>query len=262
MINLNERASAQLLASPLSSPAAGFDGAPTAANYTQGFGTDGIARLLRPFTPQQTDQSLLNVLPTSGMGGIMQMLMSALAQLLSQFGMFAQQPQTGTGPQDYYSQASASSNGDPHLAFNGTDANGTTHTAKFDSMAPHADFLESNCFSGGYRVSTDVTAPAANGITWNQNATVTTNYGNTAVSLNKNGAASVEQNGRNFSLANGQIVDLGNGETVARATDGSLTITDNDGRGGFIATTLRTNGQGVDVGVQAQNVNLSGDVVR
>jgi len=260
MINLNERASAQLLATPLSPQAAALDGEPVATPYVQPFGADGIARILRPFTPQQNDPSMLNFLPLNGMGGIMQMFMSALAQLLSSFGMFSQ-PQPGA-PQNYYSNASASSAGDPHLAFNGTDATGDTHAAKFDSMTAHADFLDSNSFAGGYRVSTDVTAPQANGVTWNRSATVTTNYGGTSVSLDKDGHASIAENGRTFSLANGQSVDLGNGETAVRAADGSFTITDNDGRGGFLATTLRTNGQGVDVNVNAQNVELGGDVVR
>jgi len=259
MINLNERAGAQLLASPML-PQAGIDGMPPGPRSAQPLGADAIANMFRPFGTQQ-ESSVLGALPAIGMGSIMQMFMSAIAQLLSAFGMFAQQPQTGT-PQNFYTNATASSTGDPHLAFDGTDATGTAHAAKFDSMAAHANLLGSQSFNGGYRVSTDVTTPDASGITFNRCATVTTNYGGTAVSLDKDGNARVAQNGRTFTLADGQTVDLGNGETVARAADGSLTITDNDGRGGYIATTLRDRGPGVDVNVQAQNVELGGDVVR
>lgn len=258
MINLNERASAQLLAPPLSPQPAGGDGTPGTPRMTGLLGSDGIANMLRPAGTQQ-DPSLFQYLPLNGMGGIMQMFMNVIAQLLSSFGLFAQQPNQ---QQTSYSNATASSLGDPHLSFNGSDASGNTHSAKYDSMAAHADFLDSDSFAGGYRVSTDVTAPNANGVTWNRSATVTTNYGGTEVSLSKEGNASVTQNGRTFAIADGETLSLGNGETVARAADGSLTITDNDGRGGSIATTLASNGRGVDVNVRAQNVDLGGDVVR
>lgn len=256
MINLNERASAQLLASPPSLQTVGAE--PAAPRITGALGSDGVTSMLRPFGAQQ-DPSLFQVLPLNGMGGIMQMFLNAIAQLLSSFGLFAQQPNQ---QQTSFSNATASSLGDPHLSFDGHDAGGNTHSAKFDSMTAHADFLDSDSFAGGYRVSTDVTAPGANGVTWNRSATVTTNYGGTEVTLTKDGNASVTQNGQTFSLADGETLALGNGETVARAADGSLTINDDDGRGGFVTTMLRTNGQGVDLNVRAQNVELGGDVVR
>ena len=64
-----------------------------------------------------------------------------------------------------------------------------------------------------------------------------------------------------ISLANGQSYDLGNGETVTRNANGSLAVTDNNGMGGTITTTLSENGQGVDVTAQANNVDLGGDLL-
>jgi hypothetical protein len=128
-------------------------------------------------------------------------------------------------------------------------------------MNSHADLLDSDSFAGGYQISTNVTQPGANGVTFNQSATITTGFGSTQVSLDKNGTATIQENGQSIALANGQSYDLGNGETVSRNGDGSVVVTDNNGIGGTITTTLSENGQGVNVNAQAGNVDLGGDLL-
>ncbi|HEY9180340.1 MAG TPA: hypothetical protein VIO32_06440 [Candidatus Baltobacteraceae bacterium] len=186
--------------------------------------------------------------------GIVSQLLGLVQQMMSMFGMgniangMFGNPQ---GPEQYFQNASGGSNGDPHLSFNGSH---------FESMTGHTDLLDSDSFAGGYQISTNVTAPGANGVTFNSQATVSTNFGQTQVSLDKSGDARIAQNGMSFSLANGQSVQLGNGETVS-FNGGSLVIQDTTGTGGSIATTLSENGQGVDVNTQASNVDLGGDLV-
>ena len=235
-------------------------------------GTLGLSGLLRgdkvstiAFPPSVDSED--GPLTTGGMssqggpwGGIMTQLMNILSEISSMIGGafgFGSPP----GGQQFYSNANASSTGDPHLAFTGNGAGGTS-TSHFDSMSGHENLLDSDSFNGGYRVSTQVTAPAANGVTWNQSAIVTTEGGATQVALDKNGNATVTQFGSQSTIADGQTIDLGNGESVSRAQDGSLTIVDTNGQGGQITTTLRDNGSGVDVNAQAQNVDLGGYLVR
>jgi hypothetical protein len=189
-------------------------------------------------------------------------LWDALQQLFGMLSqMFGQNGATGTGTpgEQFFNDAQASSLGDPHLSFSGT-ANGSTEQSHFDSMTGHGDLLSSDSFDGGYQLSTQTTAPSANGVTYNQNATVTTNYGNTSVTLDKNGTATLVQNGQATQIADGQRIPLGNGEFVQRGQDGSLTIYNHNRQGGSIETTMRLNGQGVDVSVQAHRVDLSGDL--
>jgi hypothetical protein len=166
-------------------------------------------------------------------------------------------PQQG---QQYFGNATASSTGDPHLAFNGTSATGSNSNAKWDSMASHQNLLDSNSFAGGYRVSTTATAPNSSGVTYNQSASVSTNGGRDSVTLGVNGSATISRNGHSSAIADGQSFSLGNGETVSRAQNGSLTIDDTNSNGGSISTTLSENGNGVDVNVQANNVDLGGDL--
>jgi hypothetical protein len=207
-------------------------------------GNDGVRQILRPVFGT----------PGSPAGGIATMpiiaqLLSIVRQLLSMFGM------------TFYQNATASSTGDPHLAFSGTDASGMPAENHFDSMMPHADLLDSDSFTGGYQVSTAVTQPGANGVTYNRQATVLTNYGSTQISLEKDGDAYVTQDGRRYAIADGQSYELANGENVRRGRDGSLVVTDTNPQGGTITTTLSENGNGVDVRAQAQNVDLSGDLL-
>lgn len=192
----------------------------------------------------------------SGWNGMLGQLLGIVQQLLSMLGLGSAQ-----AGEQYYQSASASSTGDPHLRFNGTAADGSNHQAHFESMTGHGDLLESSSFAGGYRISTSVTQPGANGVTYNQQATVSTGFGGTQVSLDKNGSASILRDGQAMELANGQSVDLGNGETVTRNADGSVVIRDDNGVGGTIATTLSENGQGVDVDTQANDVDLGGDLL-
>ncbi len=191
-----------------------------------------------------------------GAWGIVQQLIAIIQQLVSMWGLG-----NASNSQSYFQNATASSTGDPHLAFNGTGVSGNTSQTHFDSMVDHANLLDSDSFNGGYQISTKTTQPDANGITYNQQATISTNYGRTQVTLDKTGNAYVTQNGQQYTLANGHSYDLGNGETATRNNDGSLVVTDANEAGASIATTLSQNGSGVDVNTQAHNVDLGGDLL-
>ncbi len=187
--------------------------------------------------------------------GLLWQIMNLLQQLLSAIGG------QGNNAQPLFSKAQASSTGDPHLAFDGTTAEGTQQS-RFDSMDDHPDLLDSNSFRGGFQIGTSVTPAGANGVTWNRRVAVSTNFGATQVSLDNQGHALVLRNGKSLSLAAGQSMQLGRGETVTRNTDGSLVISDDNGSGGNVTTTLRDSGPGVDVSVDAHAVTLGGDLVR
>lgn len=167
-----------------------------------------------------------------------------------------------SAPQTYFSNANASSTGDPHLAFDGTDETGTAREAHFDSMKSHRDLLDSSSFAGGYRIATTTTAPDARGITYNRAATIFTGFGSTQITLDNAGNASVTENGQTRSLSPNQSLDLTDGERVTRDADGALEVVDRNGLGGEIAAKLSENGAGVDVRVQSRNVDLGGDLVR
>lgn len=217
---------------------------------------DRVGRsLLDPLQANAAMPSVLNAMP---FGSLVQQLLAAFDRLLSTIGSLA--GNASVPAEATYANATASSTGDPHLAFDATTAGGKRANARFDSMTSHDDLLHSRSFAGGYRVSTAVTAPGQNGVTYNQSATVTTDFGDTSVTLDKNGSATLVSRGQQLSIAAGQSLDLGNGETVTRNADGSLTVDDLSVRGGSIATTLRSNGQGVDVNVQARDVALGGDL--
>lgn len=192
--------------------------------------------------------------------GMLQKIFALLSEILAALSGAGGNSQTGSG-QTLFSSANGSSTGDPHLAFSGTDATGHTAASHFDSMTGHDDLLDSDSFAGGYRLSTDVTQPNQNGVTYNDSAAITTQDGQTSVRLDRSGRASYSVAGKSYDIANGQSVDLGAGETLARGTDGALTITDDNGQGGRITTTLRDAGAGVDVSATAQNVDLGGDLV-
>lgn len=191
-----------------------------------------------------------------GISGIISQLMNIIQQLLSLFGMSG-----ASGAQTYFQNATGSSSGDPHLRFTGMTGAGAQQQCAFDSMTGHPDLLESDSFAGGFQISTAVTQPASNGVTFNERATISTDFGHTAVSLDNEGNASITQNGQSVPLQDGASYDVGNGETVFRNADGSVGVRDDNGLGGTITTILRQNGQGVDVDTQAANVDLSGDLV-
>lgn len=188
---------------------------------------------------------------TGGAMGLVSQLIDIIKQLLLSLGQ----------NQNFFSNATASSTGDPHLAFDGSDAGGANRQVRFDSMTAHRDLLDSQSFSGGYRISTEVTQPAANGVTYNREATISSDFGRTRISLDSTGNAKILSNGRALSIGQGQTLDLGNGESVTRNADGSLAVIEQNGMGGSITTRLSENGSGVDVNVQAQNVTLGGDLV-
>ena len=156
------------------------------------------------------------------------------------------------GSQQFFQNASGGSTGDPHLSFNGQHWN---------DMQSQANLIDSNSFDGGFNVSTQTTAPNSRGVTYNQSAAVTTDYGSTQVTLDNKGNAVVTENGQQIALGDGQSLSLGNGESVARANDGDVTITDTNQWGGSINTTLSDGGRGVNVSVQANNVDLGGSLV-
>lgn len=216
---------------------------------------DAISTLRRPQTPFGPLANLmLGSAPGAGsIAAIIQQIFGMLQQLLGSL--------TGGATENAYRDASASSTGDPHLAFSGTQANGTTQNAHFDSMTAHESLLDSDSFSGGYRIATQVTAPNANGITSNKSATITSNYGLTQVSLDNQGAATILSGGAPVQIAAGQTLDLGNGETVTKNNDGSLGVINVDGNGGTMNTTLRVNAGGVDVSSTAHAIDLGGDIL-
>jgi len=251
---------------------------------TTGFG--GAAPLL----PQALDQIQPGNLPPlegSGLGGggasslsgiassfgnFMNSIGNVISNMLASLGSALTGTTSGSQPasqsgvpgggETYFTNASASSTGDPHEAFSGTTGSGTNVDQKWNSMQSHGDLLSSNSFAGGYRVSTQVTQPGTNGVTYNQTATVTTGGGATAVSMQANGSYTVTGNGQTVSLAQGRAAALGNGESVTLNADGSLTIADANAQGGSISTTLKSNGDGgVDVSNAAANVDLGGYLV-
>jgi hypothetical protein len=213
---------------------------------------DRISPIFRPIPG-------LPALPGTGVTTlpIVSQLLSIIQQLLAMFGFGRQ---SSVLP-NYYQNATASSTGDPHLAFNGTDANGNASEHRFDSMTAHRDLLDSDSFTGGYQISTAVTQPGPKGVTYNRQATISTNDGRTQVTLEKGGDAYVMQGGRRYGLSSGESYNIGNGETVRRNGDGSVVVSDTNAENGSIITTLSENGNGVDVRAQAQNVDLGGDLV-
>lgn len=250
MINLLERpiagatgtfagpASGDLPAEPLGPPQAGA--------------RDMMSRLRRP---EETAQNT-GLLPFGAGSDLISRLLGIVQQLVSMLGFGQQQ----AAPQQYFTNAAASSAGDPHLAFEGTNGAGSAQR-RFDSMTSHADLLHSSSFAGGFGISTEVTQPQANGVTYNREAAITTNFGRTAIALDNAGNATIRDNGETKTIETGASYDLGNGESVSRLQDGSLTIVERNALGGSITTRLTQNGAGVDVNVQAQNVDLGGDLL-
>jgi len=213
---------------------------------------------------------------SGGTGGLLGTVIGLLSGLMNQLGSLVGSgggtssgactssgcggAQFGGG--QFFQNASASSMGDPHDAFSGTSAGGSTSGSKWDDMHGHGDLLSSGSFAGGYQVSTTATAPNANGVTYNGSATVTTARGATSVSMNGEGSYAVTSYGRNVPLQQGQAVSLGGGESVTLNADGSLTVADTNASGGSIQTTLKADGAGgVDVTNSASDVDLGGYLV-
>ncbi|MBV9403432.1 MAG: hypothetical protein JO018_06850 [Candidatus Eremiobacteraeota bacterium] len=243
------------------------------ASSSPAWNTDGPSQIQVPSFNQAsaTNASLLGSLGSTfgfgGIGSLVQQLVGLLQQLLQMLsgGNVAQSGygnSGGTNPEEYFNQANGASQGDPHLSFSGVDANSHFETSRFDSMTDHPNLLDSNSIAGGYRLSTKVGAPLANGTTLNQRATISTNFGRTNVSMNGDGSVSISRCGKQEPIASGQTLNLGHGEAVTKNTDGSLTVVNTNSQGGRIATTLRPNSAGgVDVSADAHGVNLGGDLV-
>jgi hypothetical protein len=216
---------------------------------------DAISRLVPPWLSQGAMQNPAQTALFGPLPGLMQQMMQMLQWMMSSlqgapYGSGASC--TAPGNEQFFGSASGASQGDPHLSFNGN---------KWNSMASQPDLLDSDCIPGGLRVSTQVTPPNAKGVAWNRSATVSLNNGATTVSLDRDGQATIQNLGQNVAVAPGQTVSLGNGASVTRNANGSLSVVAQNGSGGQITTTLGVNGQGVDVSVSAQNVDLGGTLV-
>lgn len=248
------------LASPFSSIGEGA-GSLSSSPIAQG---DAISRLVPPWL---TDSMSSNPMQTAMLGpipGLLQQLMQILQQLMGSLGgagygtnqgcsPYGGNPNcTPSGDERYFSDATGASVGDPHLSFNGS---------KWNAMTSQPDLLESDSIPGGFHLSTQVTSPNARGATHNQSATVSLNGGATTVSLDNCGRASIQSYGRTVPISAGQTVRLGNGTSVSCGQDGQLTVTARNQDGGEIATTLGVKGQGVDVDVNAHDVDLGGALV-
>ncbi len=203
--------------------------------------------------------------------GILTGLVSLLQQLVGSF-LSQNQPQTqpqygncaGAGVQRPFENVDVASAGDPHLGVVGTTdgpGGGNAIDAHWDSMSSQNDLVHSTQIDGGYRVSTAVTQPGANGVTWNQSATVHANFDQDAVTMNRDGSFAIYDNGSAVQLGKGESATLSGGETVSENQDGSLLVSARSATGGTIATTLRANGGGVDVSTHAHEIAVGGDAI-
>ncbi|MDB5069146.1 MAG: hypothetical protein JWM87_257 [Candidatus Eremiobacteraeota bacterium] len=168
------------------------------------------------------------------------------------------------GPQQRFENVDISSTGDPHIAETGTrEGPGGTKPVdvRWDSMTSHDDLVHSNQIEGGYRVSTAVTQPGANGVTFNQSATVHANFDQDAITMNRDGSFAIFDDGEQVELGKGESATLSGGEKVSVNQDGSLVVNAKNAAGGSIATTLRSIGAGVDVSTHAHEIALGGDAI-
>ena len=156
-----------------------------------------------------------------------------------------------------YGSASGSSTGDPHLSFDG----GSTDK-KWDDMGSHKDLVDANSsFRGGYQVSTTSTGLNSNNVAYNKSATISTGDDRDTVTMGPGGQVMVLQDGQNLDLQKGQSIKLDSGAIVSESQDGTVTVNDNNNHGGNMSTTMKWNGQGVDVNFNSQNTYLGGDLV-
>ncbi len=246
---------------PLDAPGAGAVSAPL--GNAEGNGTlfsggtpppagDNVTRFVPPWFNQSAGSSQGLFTPLLGM---LQQMMQMLSSLMGYGCNGSSGNGVGCQPygnERYFQNATGSSEGDPHLSFKGENWN---------NMGSQPNLLNSNSIPGGFRISTQATAPNGKGVTWNRSATVTLNNGATTVGLNKDGQAEITSFGRELSIAPGQTVRLCDGDSVTREQNGSLQILARNGDGGSIETTLSATGRGVNVDVSAHNVDLGGTLV-
>ena len=177
--------------------------------------------------------------------------------------IFASNPgatQSPAGNEKYFDLGSGGSTGDPHLSFAGGSTSGNPN-AKWDDMHSQSDLVDANeSFFGGYQVSTLASQPDSRGVTYNQSATVATGDNRDTVTMGKNGQVTVLDDGKAVAIDKGQSVTLSSGATVTENKDGSVTVDDNNNRGGKMSTTMSWNGNGVDVHFNSSNVYLGGDL--
>ncbi len=199
--------------------------------------------------------------------GLVCLLQQLVGSFLNQNQSQAQPPNRSCAaddPQRRFEDVDVSSTGDPHLAAIGTrEGPGGERAvdAHWDSMTSQDDLVHSTQIDGGYRVSTAVTQPGANGVTFNQSATVRANFDQDAVTMNRDGSFAIFDNGDEVRLGKGESATLSGGEMVSENQDGSLLISARSAGGGTIATTLRANGQGVDVTTHAHEIAVGGDAI-
>jgi hypothetical protein len=208
----------------------------SASPYADGYGSGSVQGLFGPLM------------------GILQQLMQMLGSLMG-YGCNSPYGSGGCAPygnQSYFQNATGSSDGDPHLSFNG---------AKWSNMASQPDLLNSNSFPGGFGISTQVTPANDKGVTWNQSATISLNNGATTIGMNNNGEASITSYGQSIAIQPGQTLQLGNGESVTYAQNGALRVSAQNGTGGRIEATLTPEGKGVNVDVTGHDVDLGGTLV-
>ncbi|MGA7356763.1 MAG: hypothetical protein WA431_14170 [Candidatus Cybelea sp.] len=211
---------------------------------------DNISRFLPPWLNENAASSGYG--DVYGSSGSMQGIFGSLMGVLQQLTQMLQSLMGYGGNQRYFQNATGSSDGDPHLSFNG---------AKWNDMASQPNLVSSDSFGGGFRVSTQVTPPNGKGVTWNQSATVSLNNGATTITMNNDGQASITNYGRQISIGRGQTLALGDGESVTCEQSGALRVTAQNGAGGRIETTLSPEGKGVNVDLAAHDVDLSGTLV-
>ena len=195
--------------------------------------------------------------------GMLQQLMQMLQSLTGYGGTrrteAALRPMAATavarlyGNERFFQNASGSSEGDPHLSFNGS---------RWNIMSSQPDLLNSNSFAGGYKISTQATPPNGSGVTRNQSATVSLNNGATKVTINNDGERD------NYELRSIGLRSLAAKRSVSATANRSPTITTarssfrrKTGRAAASTTTLTANGKGVDVDVTAHDVDLGGALV-
>lgn len=232
----------------------------------------------------QQQGDVLNTSPQtmSQIGNLANQILSLLQELVGDLEQG--QGQGGNGDQ-YFNNASGSDTGDPHLSFNGQQGGyanpgfnsgnfGTPATfagqnnipggnngqvsAKWNDMNSEPDLLNSDSFGGGLQVSSQVTQPNSNGVTYNQSMTV--NVGGDAIQVNGDG--SVDINGQQVQLqAGGQPIQLGNGVSLSENSNGQIQVNAQNGYGGQLNLNFNPNGGHVDMTFNANNCDLGGAMV-
>jgi hypothetical protein len=204
---------------------------------------------------------------SGGTNSILAALATMVQQYIGRLGatLFGTQSTARSTGAATFQNVSLGSVGDPHLGISGTalHADGTTAAvdSHFDSMSAHADLFSTRDFGDGFTVSTNVTQPAANGVTQNASATASMDGGLDNVTMTAAGAVSVTSGGMAIALAPNQSVQLANGATVAEAANGSVSISE-AAFGTTLTTTFAQNGTGgVDVTATGSNVTLAGDLI-